>query len=79
MRFVLDRNVLAAGVIDVVVAPADAPRLLPTDPRDDHVITAAVTCQADLIASGDRRALLPMASCGGIAIVTAREAIQRLE
>ena len=73
------------GVVDdlrrlaVLVSPADTPRVVPTDPDDDHVIAAAVAGQADLIASGDKRDLLPLGSYAGIAIVTAREAVQRLE
>lgn len=43
--------------IAVVVSPADTPRVVSTDPDDDHVIAAAVTGQADLIASGDKRDL----------------------
>lgn len=65
--------------IAVVVTPADTPRVVPTDPGDDHVIAAAVAGQADLIASGDRRDLLPMGSFRGIPIVTAREAVEKLE
>ena len=64
--------------IAVVVTPAHTPRVVLTDPDDDHVIAAAVTCQADLIASGDKRDLLPLGSFQGIAIVTAREAVERL-
>lgn len=73
------------GIVDdlrriaVVVQPADTPRVVPTDPDDDHVIAAAVTGQADLIASGDKRDLLPMGGFAGIPIVTARDAIERLE
>jgi uncharacterized protein len=44
-----------------------------------RVIAAAVTGQADLIASGDKRDLLPLGTFEGIAIVTAREAVERLE
>ena len=62
----------------VVVAPASVPRVLPTDPDDDHVLAAAIAGAADLIASGDRRDLLPLKSYSGIAIVTAREAMERL-
>lgn len=65
--------------IAVVVSPADTPRVVPTDPDDDHIIAAAVTGQADLIASGDKRDLLPLGSYAGIPIVTAREAVERLE
>ncbi len=72
------------GIVDdlrriaVVVSPIDTPRVVPTDPDDDHVIAAAVTGQADLIASGDKRDLLPLGSFAGIEIVTAREAVERL-
>lgn len=59
--------------------PSNTPRVVPTDPDDDHVIAAAVTGQADLIASGDKRDLLPLGSYAGIPIVTAREAVERLE
>lgn len=73
------------GIVDdlrriaVIVSPADTPRVVPTDPDDDHVIAAAVIGQADLIVSGDQRDLLPMGSYEGIPITTAREAVERLE
>lgn len=65
--------------IAVVVAPADTPRVVPIDPDDDHVIAAALTGQADLIASGDKRDLLPLGGFAGIPIVTAGEAVERLD
>lgn len=61
-----------------VVSPAHIPRVVATDPDDDQVIAAAITAEADLVASGDRRDLLPMGSFANIPIVTAREAIDRL-
>jgi uncharacterized protein len=64
--------------IAVVVSPTDTPRVVLSDPDDDHVIAAAVTGQADLIASGDKRDLLPMGRFNGIDIVTARMAVERL-
>jgi uncharacterized protein len=72
------------GIVDdlrriaFVVSPTGTPRVVATDPDDDHVIAAAVTGQADLIASGDKRDLLPLGSFAGIAIVTAHEAVERL-
>jgi putative PIN family toxin of toxin-antitoxin system len=74
-----------AGIVDdlrrlaVVVSPSSVPRVVPTDPDDDHVLAAALAGSADLIASGDKRDLLPLGSYQGIAIVTAREAVSRLE
>lgn len=73
------------GIVDdlrriaVIVSPTDTPRVVPTDPDDDHVIAAALTGAADLIASGDKRDLLPMGSYQGIEIVPARVAVERLE
>ncbi|MFO1267347.1 MAG: putative toxin-antitoxin system toxin component, PIN family [Rubrivivax sp.] len=73
------------GIVDdlrriaLVVSPSHTPRVVPNDPDDDHVIAAAVAGQADLIASGDKRDLLPMGSFQGLPIVTAREAVERLE
>ena len=66
-------------LLAVVVVPAQTPRVVSTDPDDDHVIAAAVAGQADLVASGDKRDLLPMGSHAGIPIVTAREAVERLD
>ena len=74
-----------AGIVDdmrrlaVVVSPQTVPRVVATDPDDDHVLAAALAGQADLIASGDKRDLLPLGSYEGILIVSAREAVQRLE
>lgn len=65
--------------IAVVVSPQAVPRVAPTDPDDDHVLAAALAGGADIIASGDKRDLLPLGSYPGIPIVTAREAVERLE
>lgn len=73
------------GIVDdlrhiaVIVSPTDTPRVVPTDPDDDHLIAAALAGAAELIATGDKRDLLPLGSCQGIEIVTAREAVERLE
>ncbi len=64
--------------IAIVVAPVIVPRVVPSDPDDDHVLAAALAADADLIASGDRRDLLPLRSYEGIPIVMAREALERL-
>ena len=62
----------------IVVTPAKVPRVVPTDPDDDHVLAAALAGAVDLIASGDRRDLLPLGSYAGIPIVTAREAMEHI-
>jgi len=62
-----------------LVAPASVPRVVLNDADDDHVIAAAVAARAELIVTGDRKHLLPIGSHQGIAIVTAREVVDRLE
>lgn len=62
-----------------LVAPASVPRVVVTDADDDHVIAAAVAARAELIVTGDRKHLLPIGVHGGIAIVTAREVVERIE
>lgn len=62
-----------------LVAPASVPRIVTNDADDDHVIAAAVAARAELIVTGDRKHLLPIGSHQGIAIVTARAVIDRIE
>lgn len=62
-----------------LVAPASVPRVVANDADDDHVIAAAVAARAELIVTGDRKHLLPIGSHKGIAIVTAREVVDRIE
>lgn len=63
----------------VVVSPALVPRVVLSDPDDDHVLAAALAGDADLIASGDKRDLLPLVSYQGIPIVTARVVVEKLD
>jgi putative PIN family toxin of toxin-antitoxin system len=58
-----------------LVAPASVPRVVANDADDDHVVAAAVAARAELIVTGDRKHL---GSHQGIAIVTAREVVERL-
>ena len=62
-----------------LVAPASVPRVVANDADDDHVIAAAVAARAELIVTGDRKHQLPIGSHQGIAIVTAREVVDRIE
>jgi uncharacterized protein len=59
--------------------PTSVPRVVADDADDDHVIAAAVAARAELIVTGDRKHLLPIGSHQGIAIVTAREVVDRIE
>ena len=62
----------------VVVSPSMVARVVLADPDDDHVLAAALTGAADLIATGDKRDLLPLGSYQGIPIVTAKAALERI-
>ena len=62
-----------------LVAPASVPRVVAGDADDDHVIAAAVAAGAELIVTGDRKHLLPIGTHQGIAIVTAREVVDRID
>lgn len=73
------REVLADYVEFIeMVEPASVPRVVVGDLDDDQVIAAAVSARADLIASGDRKHLLPLGSYQGIPIVDAAEALRRI-
>jgi uncharacterized protein len=61
------------------VLPTSVPRVVINDADDDHVIAATVAARAELIVTGDRKHLLPIGTHQGIAIVTAREVIDRLD
>lgn len=60
-----------------VVSPLAAPRVVPNDPDDDHVVACALSAKADAIVSGDRH-LLDLYDHQGIRIVTVAEAIKRI-
>jgi uncharacterized protein len=62
----------------VVVSPTTVAHVVLTDRDDDHVLAAALTGTADLIASGDKRDLLPLGSYQGIPIITAKQALERI-
>jgi predicted nucleic acid-binding protein len=62
-----------------LVAPVSVPRVVVDDADDDHVIAAAVAARAGQVVTGDRKHLLPIGSHQGVAIVTAREVVDRLD
>ncbi len=67
-----------AAVVSLIV-PTSVLRVVAGDADDDHVIAAAVAARAELIVTGDRKHLLPIGSHRGIAIVTARDVVERLD
>lgn len=52
---------------------------LSSDPADNAILAAAIAGEVDLIVSGDRKHMLVLGEAGGIPVVTAREALERLD
>ncbi|MBI4183299.1 MAG: putative toxin-antitoxin system toxin component, PIN family [Proteobacteria bacterium] len=52
---------------------------LSPDPNDNPIFAAAIAGKADLIISGDKKHMLSLGEAAGIPIVTAREALHRLD
>lgn len=75
----IDALVLLYTALVSLVMPSRVLRVVTHDADDDHVIAAAVAARAELIVTGDRKHLLPLGSHQGVAIVTPREVIDRLE
>jgi putative PIN family toxin of toxin-antitoxin system len=73
----LDELIARYTNVAIVVQPATLPRIV-RDPDDDHVLACALAAQAELIVSGDKD-LLTLESFEQIPIVTAAEAMQRIE
>ncbi len=75
----IERLVAQYTALVSLVIPPIVPRVVAGDADDDHVIAAAVAARAQLIVTGDRKHLLPISNHRGIAIVTAREVVERVE
>ncbi len=75
----VERQIVEDTALVTLVVPASVPRVVAGDADDDHVIAAAVAARAELIVTGDRKHLLPIGSHQGIAIVTAREVVDRIK
>ena len=60
-----------------MVQPQTVPRVVPTDPDDDHVIACALAANAELIVSGDS-GLLALKEYQGIPIVSPAEATRMI-
>ena len=73
--------VAIVGNLDARAVVLDKPQPvdLSPDPKDNPILATAIAAQADLIVSGDKRHVLALEDVDGIPVVTAREALNRLE
>jgi putative PIN family toxin of toxin-antitoxin system len=62
-----------------IVAPTEIPRVITDDPDDDHVLACALAARADAIVSGDRHLLALQPQWRGIDVLTAVQAVERIE
>ena len=74
----------AAAIVEnldarAVVLDTPQPVDLSPDPKDNPILATAIAAQADLIVSGDKRHVLALEDIDGIPVVTAREALNRLD
>jgi len=72
---ILLENLDAKAIILNDPSPVD----FSSDPEDNRILAVAVAAKADLIVSGDKKHMLCLNNAGGIPIVTAREAVKRLD
>lgn len=77
-RSSLEQAIELYGELATSVSPLSTPRAVPRDVDDDQVIAAALAAKVDIVISGDAD-LLSMGAFEGIAIVTAREAVDRFK
>ena len=74
----------AAAIVEnldarAVVLDKPQPVDLSPDPKDNPILATAIAADADLIVSGDKRHVLALEDVDGIPVVTAREALNRLD
>jgi putative PIN family toxin of toxin-antitoxin system len=62
-----------------IVAPDIVPRVIESDPDDDHVVACAVAAHADIIVSGDRHLHSLGQQYKGIRIFNAMQALEYLK
>ncbi|MFP5389542.1 MAG: putative toxin-antitoxin system toxin component, PIN family [Thermoleophilia bacterium] len=64
--------------LESVRAPAGAPEPVTGDPADDLILACAVEAGVDVLASGDRKHLLPVGERGGVRILTPQALLAEL-
>ena len=71
-------SLLRELAVESVPAPTNSPSSVTGDPDDDVVLACAVDAGVEVLASGDRRHLLPVGEHGGVRIVTPQALLAEL-
>jgi uncharacterized protein len=61
-----------------VRAPASPPEPVTGDPADDLILACAIEAEVDVLASGDRKHLLPVGERGGVRVITPQALLAEL-
>jgi uncharacterized protein len=69
---------LFAQIAAEAPAPAQAVEAISGDPADDVILACAVEAGADVLATGDRKHLLPIGSHRGVRLVTPQALLAEL-
>lgn len=64
--------------VQSVKAPAGAPEPVTGDPADDLILACAIEAGVEVLASGDRKHLLPVGERGGVRILTPQALLAEL-
>lgn len=64
--------------VESVEAPAALPEPVTGDPADDLILACAIEAEVEVLASGDRKHLLPVGKRGGVRILTPQALLAEL-
>lgn len=64
--------------VQAVRAPAGTPEPVTGDPADDLILACAIEAGVEVLASGDRKHLLPVGERGGVRILTPQALLAEL-
>jgi predicted nucleic acid-binding protein len=64
--------------VQAVSAPAEAPEPVTGDSADDLILACAIEAGVEVLASGDRKHLLPVSDHGGVRILTPQALLAEL-
>lgn len=77
-RWIEAKALLRELAVQSVSAPAGPPEPVTGDPADDLILACAIEAEVEVLASGDRKHLLPVGERGGVRILTPQALLAEL-